>query len=157
MQTQEFRIIYNVLNEGYGVAPFFLGLISISLTVAIYFQTVSFFESDIFKKELRDFPPLIMLPIMLVVSVFSSVNIFQVRKDCLDRANNGEFSVTQGVVKNLVRRSKSESFSVNSHNFEYSRHDMTKCGFNEMELIKDGTHVRISFANESILKLEVIK
>jgi hypothetical protein len=159
MQSQEFRIAYDILNEGYGFAPFFFGVISIGLAVIIYFQIVSLLESGILMREARDFAPLILVPIMMVILVFSAVNIFQIRGECVERAAQGNFSVTEGVVKNLVSRSKRESFSVNNHNFEYSSHDLTECGFNlnSATTIREGMYAKISFANGRILKIEVPK
>jgi hypothetical protein len=159
MQSQEFRIAYDILSEGYGFAPFFIGVISIGLAVILYFQIVSFFESRALNQEARDFAPIIFVPIVLVVLILSAVNIFQVRRGCLEKAKQGEFSVTEGVVKNLVSRSKRESFSVNNNNFSYSIHDLTECGFNlsTATTIREGMYVRISYANGRILKLEVPK
>lgn len=159
MQAQEFRVVYDILQEGYGIAPFLLGFMAIGLAVALYFQLVSFFDSDIFEKELRDFAPIILLPIILIFLVFSSINTFQTRKECLDSAKNEEVSVTQGIVKNLVSNSKRESFSVNNRNFEYSKHNWEECGFNlnSQVTIYEGMYVKISFANGRILKLEVPK
>jgi hypothetical protein len=159
MQSQEFRIAYDILSEGYGFAPFFFGVVSIILAVILYFQIVLFFESGILTREPRDFAPIILVPIMMVILIFSAVNIFQIRGECLERLAQGNFSVLEGVVKNLVSRSKRESFSVNNHNFEYSSHDLTECGFNlnSATTIREGMYVRISFANGRILKLEVPK
>jgi hypothetical protein len=159
MQSQEFRIAYDILSEGYGFAPFFFGVISIGLAVILYFQIVSFFESGILTREPRDFAPTILIPLMMVALIFSAVNTFQIRGECLERAAQGEFSVTQGVVKNLVSRLKRESFSVNNNNFEYSVHDLTECGFNlnTATTIREGMYVRISFVNGRILKIEVPK
>ena len=159
MQTQEFRIAYDILNEGYGFAPFFFGIISLGLAVILYFQIVSFFESGILTREPRDFSPIILVPIMLVILIFSSVNIFQVRRGCLEKAEQGEFTITEGFVKNVIKHSKRESFSVNNNNFEYSSHDLTECGFNlnSATTIREGMYVRISFANARILKIEVPK
>jgi hypothetical protein len=159
MPTQEFRIVYDILNEGYGIEPFLLVLIAGCLALALYFQIVLVFESGILSREARDFAPIILVPVMMVILIFSGVNTFQTRGECLERAVQGNFSVSEGVVKNLVSRSKRESFSVNNHNFEYSSYDLTECGFNlnSATTIREGMYVKISFANGRILKIEVPK
>ncbi len=74
---------------------------------------------------------------------------------------NGTATTLEGIVSNFhpaANLKETESFVVDGHAFSYSKYALRQ-GFHTLELqgspIADGAYVRLSYRNDSILKLEI--
>lgn len=154
MDNQQFYVVYDVLREGYGTAPFLMSGAVLVITFVLFFQIVSLFKKAASQREWREYFALLIIPIVLAGFVFGTVNTIRVRYECLYWAKNGGFSVVQGNIRIGEQTSKRTEFSVRGVDFSLSKNDLTKCGCKSV-IVADGSLVRISYREGQILKFEV--
>lgn len=155
MEIQEFKVIYDILQEGY----FGISWGSILWFLGVFFASVLIFavsRNSKFKKFGGYFLPIIC-SILLLVGVWSIYRSIEKQMTCLDWVKTNNFQMVEGKIKELRSDFKSESFSVEGVNFRYGEYDLTKCGYRQAKGIKleNEKLVRITYHDGCILKLEV--
>lgn len=74
--------------------------------------------------------------------------------------DTGRFTIVEGPVSDLKTTPKSESFTVSGKTFSYSDYAVVP-GFNKMRLnggpIERGMYVRITYVDNTILRLEIAR
>jgi hypothetical protein len=159
VQTEEFKTVYDILQEGRFSLNYFL----IFWMFGVFIIGIASFR-ELWRRGFRvnssqDWLGLFIVPIFVIVGIFGNFNSYSVQSNCLQNAQTGNFKVTEGLIKNLETTSKRESFTVNNTRFEYSENDVSKCGYTQRKgfPLTNDLRVKISYEKDQILKLEIQK
>ena len=155
MQQPNFKVIYDILQEGY----FGLSWNSILWLLGVLFffvVIIALRRNPNFNKSTQRFL-LVIASVLLIFGSWSVYNTFSLQKTCIDWARNNDFKVVTGQIKEFRSDFKSESFTINDTKFVYHEYDSSKCGYRQSKGIKlqNDKIMRISFHDNCILKLEI--
>ncbi len=159
MQEQEFKVVYDILQEGYlGLTWFpllwFLGAVIMSIFFVKHLIAINFKV-----KGINDSLVVVIFPIFLIVGVLGILSTFYTQWNCISWAKSHTVPVTEGQIDNLKTESKYETFTVNGIKLEHREYDVSKCGYTQAKGVKlqNRNPVRITYHEGCILKLEVAK
>ena len=157
MDQEHFRVVYDILNEGYLSLSWFVIVWFIG---SILFSIVFFFQIRENKFRLQGASEqlgIVALPLFLVVGIYGVVNTLSVQSNCLSARQNNDFAVAKGQVQDYTRGPKRESFTVSGVRFSFMDNDATKCGYKPSQgiTLADGMIVRISYRNDETYIFEV--
>lgn len=155
MKPQEFKVIYDILQEGY----FALSWTSIWWLFGILFflaVILAWRRNSKLNKSTQGFL-LIIASILLLFGIWSVYSTRSLQKNCIDWAQSNDFQVVTGQIKDFRSDFKSESFAVNGVKFVYHEYDVSKCGYRQAKGIQlqNDRFVRISYHDNCILKFEI--
>jgi hypothetical protein len=157
MQPQEYKVVYDILQEGYLALSWFviLWFLGSAVMSVVFFMNL---KANKFKIEgMNDSLGVVILPIFLIVGVLGIFSTLYTQCTCISWAKSSDTQIIHGQIKNLMTEAKYETFTVNGTRFEHREADLTKCGYTQAKGIKleNNKSVRITYHEGCILKLEV--
>jgi hypothetical protein len=157
------RVVFDLANVGYKECTFVIfGLIFIFIGLFLVRYAHRIKVWDHFSKQSRRVFAFVFLGFALVWTFAAFALSYSQYRSVYDKYQKGDYQIADGIVHNFVPMPYSghskECFSVNWRRFCYADGISTP-GFNNTQShggpIRSGLHVRVSYVDETIVKLEV--